>query len=220
MRHFAHARRLTICTLWALTVICTRSVCGHLNVTGAFCNSCFVSSCGSELLTPHHDVYSGRPSGLTLWGAVRLHSVSVIFSKWWIGSFDSSQASEFLHSQWQMEFSTQHHVDRSARFVWNCVEFLFTKKWNSSFLRRKLIRNIYVKYINNNNNNTLSLVIWLLETASQLTLCCHGGRQLPVDTFDKHVQLIDLLNHLYGTFSKYLPTFLTWSKSVHLNILL
>jgi len=60
----------------------------------------------------------------------------------------------------------------------------------------------------------------MLEATSRLTLGCHGGSPLPVDTFDKHVHLIDLLNHLYATFSKYLPTFLIWSKSVHLNIFL
>jgi len=117
------------------------------------CHS-FVSSCGMDLLTPHYDVGSGRPSVLTLWGAIRLHSVNVIFNKLWIGSFDSSQASKFLRNQWQMEFSMQHHVDRSARFVWNCSEFLFAKKWNSSFFGSKRIRIIYVKYnINNNNTN-------------------------------------------------------------------
>jgi hypothetical protein len=133
MRHFAHAKCLTICPLWVLTVIYTRSACGHLNVTGALCNSCFVSSCGMDRLTPHHDVCSGRPSALTLWGAIRLHSVSVIFNEWWVGSFHSSHTSKFLHNQWQVEFSQQHHVDRSARLVWSCFEFLFAKKWNSSF---------------------------------------------------------------------------------------
>ena len=50
--------------------------------------------------------------------------------------------------------------------------------------------------------------IRMLEAICRLTLDCHGGSPLPVDTFDKQIRLNDLLNHSYLTFSKYLPTFL------------
>jgi len=51
------------------------------------------------------------------------------------------------------------------------------------FLRSKFIWKKYIKY----NNNLFKLIIQLLEATFLLTPGCHGGSQLPVDTFDKYV---------------------------------
>jgi hypothetical protein len=144
MRHFAHAKWLTICLLWVFRVIYIGRVCGALTASGAVSYPYFASSYEAGLLPLQHDasshgVCSERLSGLTRWGAIRPFSVSVIFNNWWKGRVFipiKHQNSFMICGKWSFrrQYSTMLMV-RSTGFVWNLVELPFLKKWNSSVLR-------------------------------------------------------------------------------------